>query len=161
MKIIRHADKAKAPTRPADRTLPWMQFPEEPRPSFADTLTFPPDITALTPREVSALHGRYTAMFAYATAEQAKLRIEKLRYESEAQIHKNNIQRNGVTYGRRKGDVDTQVRLDMKMQQLYAAMISLDQRILFIDSRISIFDRYMNTLSRELTRRTSEFQKTR
>jgi hypothetical protein len=137
----------------------WLFKPIE-RPSFTDSLKFPDDITKASLAEVSMLHGRYIALYAYVVSETAKLGQELLRLDSELFVRKNNVSRTGLTNGHNKQKVDLYVRLDMTMQQIQLRRNVVQERKDITDKFLDIFDRYAGALSREMTRRTSEMNRT-
>lgn len=133
----------------------WLFKPVE-RPEIADKLKFPEDITALSSRAVAQYLGYYTAMHAYAIAELAKVDIAHLRKRSEAESRRKNIARTGMVYSKSKYIVDREIRLDRGMEDIEKVCHELEARQKEIGAYVSIFDKYAQALSRELTRRTSE-----
>ncbi len=128
------------------------------RPEFTDTLSFPQDITALPSMEVSRLHGQYTALCAYAMAELAKADVQALKCRSECFVRKNNVARTGQTYGRNKYQTDLQIRLDKHLENLELAAHKAEEQQILLKSYVEIFDKYIASLSREMSRRSSELQ---
>lgn len=158
MKILRPTDKVNPPAVPV--TPPdWLFKPVE-RPSFTDSLKFPDDITKLVAQDVGRLFGQYTGLFAYATSELAHANIFALRIRSEMHVRKNNITRTGQTYNKNKHAIDVMVRSDKALEQLQLRLDKAEEKIIELTAVVAIFDRYASTLSRELTRRAGEMQRT-
>jgi len=137
----------------------WL-FPPIERPTCTDTLKFPEDITKLSTQDVSRAHGQYQSLYAFAISQASKADVAVLRARSACMIQRANIARTGHTYGKRKYDIDQLIRVDMKLQVLEQALLEEEIKQTSYKSYVEIFDRYAAALSREITRRTSELQRT-
>ena len=140
-------------------TEKWMFKPIE-RPAFTDSLRFPDDITKLSSSNVSALHGNYVSLYAYAVSELSLASVQALRIRSEMHVRRNNVSRTGQTYGKKKHAIDIEVRNDKALEDLQLKVDVVEQKIKQLEAFVTIFDRYASTLSREITRRTSEMTRT-
>ena len=132
-------------------------FPEVERPAFIDKLKFPEDLTQLTAQNVSALHGKYTQLYAFANQELAKLEIKTLRIRQQEAIRRNEIfverpSINSLDKYRR----DAVYKSDDKMESLGQEMFRLECAKVATVSFKDSYDRYLQALSRELTRKTSD-----
>lgn len=163
MKITPKVNKVPA-TPPAksaaDPSLPGWLFKPVERPAFADTIKFPDDITKLPLSGVSMLNGQYTGMYAYAVAELSKANVQVLRIRSEIFVRRNNIARTGITNGRKKYAIDLDTRIDKRLEELTLMENKAEELVKQLESYVIIFDKYMGALSREMTRRTAEMQRT-
>lgn len=156
MKIVKK--QANITKELSEPRAPQELFPPIVRPTYTDDLSFPEDITRCALKEISTYLGRYTGLHAYAIAEHAKLEVEMLKCRSACAVRRNDVSRTAFTGGRSKYQADIQVRLDMRMQQLEQQQSMVEQKMVFIKSRVEIFDRYCSTLSREVTRRLGEMR---
>lgn len=151
------AKKPSSLPRPEPRA-PQQVFPDIARPTYTDTLTFPEDITQTTLKEIGRYLGYYTGLHAYAVSELSKVDVQILKLRSEISVRRANVARNEFNAGKSKYEADRAVKIDIAMQILETRMLKLEQDQNFIRSRVEIFDRYCNTLSREMTRRSAEMQ---
>lgn len=146
--------------KPTEAKLEGWIFPPIERPAYTDSLKFPDDLTAISLQEVSRLHGRYIGLYAYVVSECSKVNQEVLRIESEMFVRRNNVTRTGLTYGKNKYKIDVEVRADMTLQELQLKRNKAQERKEIIEKFLEIYDRYAQALSREMTRRTTEMQRT-
>lgn len=153
-------------TRPPDKTPEepkvgssnhWLFQPIE-RPEYTDSIKFPDDVTRLTPADVSKLHARYTALYAYAVAELAKVDVAFLRCRSTCSVQKNNVTRTGHTYGKNKHQIDVQVRLDKRLEDLELLAHEAEAKKIILTGYVEVFDKYIAALSREMSRRSAELK---
>lgn len=132
-------------------------FPAIKRPTFADTLRWPKDITALSASNVSELLGKYTALYAYANQELAYINVAILELQTRESIVINAILRQNVSLNaqerwRRDASIDTYREVERVRRTITKKKSDREYTQMFIAN----FDRYLTALSRELSRKTSE-----
>lgn len=134
-------------------------FPLPQRPAYADKLKFPADITELTSANISELMGKYTEMYSYAAAEAAKAEVQLLLAETEERKTETRIlnSRPNIVH-LEKWRKDLVVDSDKTMLKLHEQVKKAQVRLRYAKMYLEIFDRYLNALSRELTRKTNDTQ---
>ena len=135
----------------------YNQLPSIVRPSFADTLVFPDDITELEAANISELHGKYSLMYSYVNQDLARLTVRMLQLQTKESLTINGICRanrglNTVERWKR----DTILGQDSDVEMLRAEMAKIQQAKVFAEMYLSNYEKYLNALSRELTRKTAE-----
>jgi hypothetical protein len=135
-------------------------FPSLERPVYADILKFPDDITALTSRQVSALYGKYVAMHAYALTQLSEVSQEILRAEGEIDITRSHLMRNFLNTTHPKWEIEAIVANNAAIRSLTIALTKLKVKRQHISTYSEVFDKYAAALSRELSRKATEMQRT-
>jgi hypothetical protein len=132
----------------------YSLFPEIKRPKWSDSLVFPDDVTRLEASNISELHGKYTALFAYANQELTKINVEILRLQTEDSVLRNRLLRkspalNSQERWRRDSVLDSHSdieRLEIRVAQLKMAR---EHATMYCQN----FEKYIAALSRELSRK--------
>jgi hypothetical protein len=132
-------------------------FPEIRRPSFTDTLKFPSDITSLTAANVSDLHGKYTMLFAFALQNLAQINIAIIQYQTEDSLVRNKIFKdrpfvNHQERWKRDAVIDADSQVEAVMAKLAKKKMERETAQMFV----TVFEKYIAALSRELSRKTKE-----
>ena len=134
----------------------YTDLPSVVRPSFADTLRFPDDITQLSAQNVSELLGKYTALQAFAIFEQAGLTIKELDKDREEALLRATIigERPNIQHldRWRRDDILT---IDPRWLALQDRSRRISQRKVAVSAYVAIYEKYSMALSRELSRKTS------
>jgi len=134
-----------------------IDLPRFLRPAFADTLKFPDDITQLDAQNVSELLGKYTKLLAYAAQEHAKqtvrmLEIECKMAELQSEIF---IQSPGIAHIER-WKRDQKIQAHPRMFNIRITLLEINQRREMLSMFVSNFERFINALSRELSRKLAQ-----
>lgn len=133
-----------------------LRLPRILRPKFADTLRFPEDITQLESANVSELLGKYTLLYTYAAQDMSFLNQESLRLESQERVRRfevmqTNPRMNTIEKHKREAFYDS----DSSMRQLQDQRTLVNMRKESTAMFMGNFDKYIQALSRELTRKSS------
>lgn len=152
--------KIRMKAKPASSAVPALKFslfPAINRPSFADSLSFPDDVTSLTARNVSELHGKFTAMFAYACQNMANINVEILHLEAQldetkAGIYHRSPHVNAQERWRRDAVLDS----DPDIRAINLKLMRKRQEKEMTQMYLTAFERYIAALSRELSRKSVE-----
>jgi len=155
---IRVVVRPKFSVRPSRKdTLPklvsHLLLPRVRRPKFADSLHFPENITELASANISDLMGKYTLLLSYAQQDMAELNRETLRCDildrnRRMELLREKPQMNSIEKHKREAFYDS----DPVMRRINDQRIILGMRKEHTAMFLSNFDRYISTLSRELTR---------
>lgn len=135
--------------------LAWLFKPLE-RPSYADSLSFPDDLSVLTSSQVSLLLGRYTAMHAYALSELSMVSVDEKRLETEIELAKNQTLRDALNKGQKVSESRRAVAASLTLEKLHKTLGEVSAKKTHISSFAAIYDKYCSALSRELSRKSSE-----
>lgn len=139
------------------RSFTKLGLPEVFRPKFASTLVFPSDITELTAQNISDLIGKYTLLYSYANQELSKLNVLILQSERREEIRVNDLFRTRPSLNQiEKWRRDSVLAEDTEIEEIRTNINRLQIQKEFTQMYLSNFDRYVNALSRELTRKTHE-----
>ena len=127
------------------------------RPTFADTLRFPEDVTQLSAANVSDLHGKYTQLFAFANQELSLVNVRILELQTAESLRINAVFRDNPSLNqqerwRRDAVLDTDIEMEKIHRQLAMAKAEREMTQMYIGN----FDRYLVALSRELSRKSHE-----
>ncbi len=140
------------------RPLPQLGlFPEIQRPPFADTLSFPADLTKLESSNISELHGKYTALYAYANQELSKANVTILRLNTKISIETNRLLRerpslNHQERWRRDAVLDGNPVIEAITAQIGQVKVLKT----YAEMHVVNFEKYLAALSRELSRKSFE-----
>lgn len=131
-----------------------LKLPQINRPKWADNLRFPDDLTEVTAANVSELLGKYTSLWAFVNEDACRTTQHLLRLDSAEQTRMNQM------IGRRPALTTLE---KFRRDQLFAvdpviATYRREKKILHIhkaasDMFLANYDKYINALSRELTRK--------
>lgn len=141
-------------TRKKQKLVTHLRLPEIDRPKWADGLRFPDDVTELTAANVSELLGKYTQLWTYVQQDLSRLEQETLKLDSAERERKHEI----ITGNPRINTIEKHKREafydgDSKMRGINRARSVIDLRKASSHSFLSIYDKYIQALSRELTRK--------
>jgi hypothetical protein len=133
------------------------KFNEIKRPKVADTLMFPSDITELTSANVSDLHAQYTELYTYANQELAKANVAIIQLQTEEAFLRNKIfiespRINQLERWRR----DSLVEADPRLEAIHKSLVKFRVEKEFAQMAVTNYDKYINALSRELSRKAAE-----
>lgn len=143
--------------KPKTETRMIVGLPEFTRPAFLDTLRLPANITQLGDAELSDMLGKYTAAYAFASTQRAAEDIAMLDIENKiarrrATIMGQNLQMITTMERYRR---DAILEIDDQLMDLQHLLKLHKQRREWAFTMVGSFDRILNTLSRELTRKLS------
>jgi len=138
-------------------SLTFSNFPGIKRPEFIDALRWPVDLTQLTAQNISELHGKYTQLYAYANQELSRINVKIIELETRERLRRNYLFRvspsmNSQERWRRDAVLDS----DTKIEEI--AMERDKQRMARVHTEMFVanYEKYLNALSRELSRKTHE-----
>lgn len=136
------------------RRLEIGNIPAFSRPKFTDTLKFPDDLTALTSVNVSELMGKYASMLAFVEQEATTWTIKEIEVERKLEDAKAKfLQEHPKKVFLDRWRLEASMKQEADFGQLHnrlAVIRGLKERAL---SMVRIYDRLINVLSRELSRR--------
>lgn len=145
--------KVKTKTR---RVLEIGGIPEFIRPAYADTLHFPADMSQLTAQNLSELMGKYAGLLAFVEQEATTWEIQSIRLaQSMEAFEGQHIRENPKLMFLERWRIDASVKRDPAMSDMRKRMSHirvLKERAL---SLVRTYERLINVLSRELSRRIS------
>lgn len=133
-----------------------IRLPDFNRPAFTDTLRFPEDLTVLSDANVSELLGKYTMLYAYAAQERSRAYLEELKADQElsqveAGITSEAPQIQHIERWKRDAILASYPEIQKARMKQFMAV----QRKEIAGTYASNYDRYVQALSRELTRKTA------
>lgn len=132
------------------------QFPAVERPSWIDSLKWPEDITSLGPANLSELLGRYTALYAYACFVAAEATEADLCLQSQELLRRGTVFRqNPSVNGQARWKRDAYLITDAALEGVAISRGRHRIKAEWAKAYQAIYDRYIQALSRELTRRTT------
>ena len=148
--------------QPTGSTFTYDRLPPIIRPTFADKLKFPLDITQISASEVSLLHARYTEMFAFVNHELARCAVRILELETAMSLLQNRLFRerpslNATERWRR----DAIMAESPEMEKLEQKVLREQQERKMHEMYKENFERYLTALSRELSRKNFEYEMAR
>jgi hypothetical protein len=133
------------------------KFREIPRPKFADALRFPDDITELASANVSDLHAKYSELYTYANQELARANIAILKLQTEETFLKSKIfVENPRINHLERWKRDCLIDADPRMEEIYRLLSKFRVEKEYAQMAVTNYDKYINALSRELSRKTAE-----
>ena len=138
------AKKQKEPKKEVTVNLP---IPE--RPSFAEKLIFPDDITELQGKNITDLMGKYTKLHAYVKSEWWKLKKKELTLERNLNEAKRDVYFTDPAVHTNSN----KLKYNTKVFGINGELNQIKQSVLVAESYLETYDRYIQTLSRELTRK--------
>ena len=152
--------KKKSPDLIGGVSVSHSRYPAVPRPAFTDRLKFPEEITELGSANVSDLLGKYTLLWSYVNQDAARLKVTLLRLQHQESRRTNDMFRENprlshVEKWRRDAVVSEDSYIEAVRQQISRAEAELEYANMYLAN----YDRYINALSRELTRKMSEYQR--
>lgn len=132
-------------------------FAEIARPKWADSLSFPDNLTELTAANISELHGKYTQLYAFVNQELTKLNVKVLEHQTRDNQRRNLMlvrqpSLNSQERWRRDAAMDT----DPTLMEIAKTLSHLRIRQEYSKMYLANFDRYLIALSRELSRRAMD-----
>ena len=147
---------------PKSKLISHLRLPSVRRPDFADHIRFPDDITQLNGENVAELLGKYTLLYTYAAQDMAFLNQESLRIESHERVRRSEIVQNNPrinTIEKYKREAFFEADSKLRSLQNHRTVVSIRKETtgMFMNN----FDKYIQALSRELTRKTSSEEKER
>ena len=132
-------------------------FPLPERPKYADALKFPQDITELTPANISELMGKYTEMYSYAAAEAAKAEVQLLILATGGKkVETDILQSRPELLHKEKWRKDLIINTDPQKVELLKKEQHWQIRLRYAKMFLEIYEKYLNALSRELTRKSTD-----
>ena len=152
--------KPSAPSQPVKEhfSVSIPHFPKIVRPQFADSLQFPAEnMTKLPSSQIADYLAKYTELHAYANQELSAIKVRLLMNGTEDSVTRNKLLRerpnlNGIEKWRKEAVMDS----DEEIEKLYTESQSLKVAQTQLEMLTVNYDRYIQTLSRELTRKLSE-----
>lgn len=154
--------KKKRSTTRRLKLISHLRLPSVRRPDFADHLRFPEDITQLNGENVAELLGKYTLLYSYAAQDMAFLNQESLRIESHERIRRSEIvQQNPRINTIEKYKREAFFEADSKLRSLQEHRTVVNIRKETTGMFMNNFDKYIQALSRELTRKTTTEERER
>lgn len=137
------------------------KYREIQRPKFADSLVFPNDVTELTPENVSELHAKYTVLFTYANQELTKANVALLKLDTEEALRKTQlfIESKGRLNHLDRWRRDSVLEVDNDIQRIAQQRGYYRIQKEFAQMMVTNYDKYINALSRELSRRAQDRMK--
>ncbi len=150
--------KLKHKSKPAPATdVRYGRMPTVARPKFTDSLKFPEDITELGSANCSELLGKYTLLWSYVNQDVSNLKVRQLKLQQREQLRLNQIFRENPAVNRlEKWRKDSVIAEDTYIEAIRSAMLTTNMQLETMNMYLANFDRYINALSRELTRKTHE-----
>ena len=133
-----------------------LNLPSFQRPSFADGLRFPDDITQLTSQNVSELIGKYTKLLCYVQEQYTNHAVKVMRLESAIQTLQSTvfIESPGIAH-LEKWKRDQRMQSDSRMMGINIQLTEAKKFKELAYSYIQNYERCISALSRELTRKTA------
>lgn len=129
-------------------------LPKFKRPAFADSLRFPTDVTQLTGQNIGELMGKYAALLAFVEQESTSWTILELRTEQELEQQQTQFMLvNPRTVFLERWRLDIRMKQDLKIQSLRVRLSKIRELKERAASMVRTYDRLINVLSRELSRR--------
>lgn len=124
------------------------------RPRFTDSLHFPDDVTQLTAHNLSELMGKYAALAAFVEQEattwsMAVIRIEQELEEGESQF----MLKHPKTVFLERWRLENKLRQDLALRAIHRRLTGARTLRERAQSLVRIYERLINVLSRELSRR--------
>lgn len=114
----------------------------------------PADVTKLAPDALSRLMGEFTAMAQYAEAQLALADIDHVEYEHGADVTE--AQHGLHVEGANAAERNFQLRLNPQVRRAKEEMLARRARKVLLGKLIAGYERAINVLSRDLTRRGVE-----
>ena len=155
--------KIKNSKKPKQATVSYSVYshlPEIQRPSFANTLVFPENLTELETANISDLHGKYSLLYAFVNQDLARINVRILRLKTNESVLVNSISRsNRSLISVEKWKREIILNQDPDMENIHKYIAKLEQEKVYAEMYLSNYERYLNALSRELTRKTAEATK--
>lgn len=136
------------------RSVPFKAFS---RPDFADSILFPADITELDSAEVSRLMGSYTEMQVWAATHAATLGMRIAETENMLEAIKSNIYGNSpsILTSLNKNEREEKLSTYPRVQKMKHQLRLLHAERSRAETYASSYERFVNVLSRELSRKTA------
>ncbi len=132
-------------------------FQEIQRPKWTDRLSFPDDVTRLNAANVSELLGKYSQLWAYTNQELCKINVAILRLQTAESRRRNEIfRRNPAVNSQDRWRRDAVLESDPLIEKFLHEIEVNKMRRTYTDTYLANFDRYINALSRELSRKMNE-----
>lgn len=130
------------------------RIPSFERPKFTDSMRFPDDVTQLTAHNLSELMGRYASLAAFVEQEattwsMAVIRLEQELEEAESQF----MLKNPKTLFLERWRLDNRLRQDLTLRSIHRRLTGARALRERAQSLVRIYERLINVLSRELSRR--------
>jgi len=124
------------------------------RPKFADTINFPVDLTQLRSDNLSELMGKYAALLAFVEQEATTWRIHELKVGQQMEDAKGEfLAENPKLLFLERWKLDARMGAAVKTQNLARRITTIRTLKERAESLVRTYDRLINVLSRELSRR--------
>lgn len=135
-------------------TVSGLKLPAVPRPDFLDGFVFPEDITELDPKQVSDLLSKYTLLYSYANQHVSKLSVKEIQLQTMESMRKNHIFRSRpYLNAQERWRRDSIIEEDRKIEEFRRRRSYLSQEKMLVQAYLDNYERYINALSRELSRK--------
>lgn len=143
-------------TKEAPELATHLQLPKIHRPKWTDKIRFPDDITELHSSNIADLLGKYTQLWALVNQDSCRITQELLRYDAAEQSRINEmIDRRPAINTLEKYKKDGVFGADPKIASYRRSRKSLHIQKAATEFYLTTYDKYINALSRELTRKAT------
>lgn len=133
-----------------------LKLPKIRRPKWADTIRFPDDLTELHSSNIMELLGKYTQLWALVNQDLCRITQELLRYDAAEQSRVNEILEHRPGVNRlEKYKKDGVFGADPKIAAYRQTRKALHIQKAAVEMFLSTYDKFINALSRELTRKST------
>ena len=156
MKVV-SKNKKPAPVELGVTSIRYESMPQIAPPSFVHKLRFPEDLTELGTQNISELLGKYTLLWTYVNQDMARLRVKALKLSQKETNRINSKLRempalNQIERWKRDALLAEDESIEFIRTEQTRTSMELEQCGMYLAN----YDKYINALSRELTRKTHE-----
>jgi hypothetical protein len=154
MKIKKRRKKLSTTKAPELHT--HLRLPKILRPKWTDTIRFPDDLTEIGAANITELIGKYTQLWGLVNQDACRITQELLRYDAAEQDRINEILEHRPGVNRlEKYKKDGVFGADPKIAHYRRARKALHIQRAAVEMYLQTYDKYINALSRELTRKST------
>lgn len=137
------------------QVLRRVNLPNQKRPKFAESLRFPDSVSALEAENITDLMGKYTKLLAYVKGCWSSLKRDELSIERQINEVKRDLYVKNPSNFSTRGNGQYAIQFNPKVFELNGNLNLARQEIVITESHIDVYEKFINTLSRELSRRYS------